>query len=183
MGNIGDFLLKYWIIILIVIVLVILAIIGYFIEKHSLKQNTKKQITNDLKMTFENSQPLVQMQTYSQNQEDNNILYQNVNKKMSHNDDTSISEFVEQKNKFQNEQLKQKIKDSIDIIIYNKEKRNDEFDEIIFKKKLVDDLKNNFNDIEMKIEPIKDPKIKQKIYTDIELPEINLNTGEEDIWR
>ena len=35
----------------------------------------------------------------------------------------------------------------------------------------------------MKIEPIKDPKIKQKIYTDIELPEINLNTGEEDIWR
>lgn len=170
MGPFLEFILKYWIIIILVIS-IILAIIGYIIESNNLDKNKdKKVIKKD-----ENNKS----QTENLTQYNDDIIYENVK---DENKQNYISENDNKINVKMCDILKeQEIKDSIQEIIVNKEFNLDEKDLELLEKKPINDLKDKFDNLALTIDPILNPKIKKHIDTNIKLPNIELN-DDRNIW-
>lgn len=171
MGNIIDFVKNNWIVVILVTV-VIFSLIGYLIEKHNLNQN-KQQVKGG--KTDKDLSKLIDMPIYHNDE----IVYENVKE-----DNNAV--IPEKKNKQETNKLadidtEQEIKESIDEIIENKNMTLDETDKAILEKSAVEDLKDEFEDLDYEIDTIKKPKIKTKVDTNIELPEINI-ADDKDIW-
>lgn len=172
MGQVIDFVLKHWIIIIIIFI-ILLAIIGYIVESHNLNKN-KKQIKSGKDEDIQ----YVQMQTYNKSLNDDDIIFENVKDLENKNTELTVNL---SKNKMYDEEEKQEIKESINEIIENKDLTLNDKDKEILKNKPAKDIKEQFDDLEYEIAPIKKPKIRKNINTDIKLPKIDLG-NDKDIW-
>lgn len=171
MGQVIEFIFKNWIII-ILFVAIFLAIIGYIVESHNLnknKQQIKSEKNDDVKY--------VKMQTYNKTINDDDIVFENIKEEQNSQKNLVVNQ---PKSKMYDEEEQQEIKNSIEEIIVSKDLNLNDRDKEILENKPVRDIKEKFDDLEFKIDPIKDPKIKEHINTDIKLPDIDL--GNDDIW-
>lgn len=175
MERITDFLLDHWIIVFIIDAIMLFLIIGYCFEKYAMKKRKKKDTNYEAKSS-ENT-PLPQMVTYNKIDSKKNIN-DNSNKDLNNKNYNEQYQSLDE-----NKKSNSKIYDDINISTNKKEDELDEFEKIIPHKNIVDEMKDQFENLELKIDPIKDPKIDTILDTNIELPQINLTIDDNDAWK
>ena len=200
MQKLSEILVGHWIIILIINVLAILFIIGYILELKVNKREKRKDNQQNDKIIFDNDSQIINkyedriIDNGSKIISDNNYINnkiistkeeKNVKKdnektqEKSLNDDLISTNDI---NKIDNS-TKQQLHNNIEYIINQSNSVFEEFDKIIPERKIIDEqLKEELEKFDIEIEPIKETKKDIDIDTNIELPEIELSTKEEDIW-
>ena len=168
MEKIMELVSKYWIILVVIGILIILFIIGYMVEYY-IKNKDKKIIFDKENKLEDNLDKNIQ-----ENIKNNDQIIEAIN-------NPDINSNVVEEN---NENIEEQIKENISYITNSNGLIFDEFEKIIPEKKLIDDeLKEKFETFNVDIEPMHYYKEEDKIDTNIELPNIELEKDDEDIWK
>lgn len=174
MENLTNFILEHWIIVVIIDAMILFFIIGYCFEKYIIK----KRKNNSLEISDDNHLPEMVSYNENDNGEDikkiNAINNEEILKNIKCDEKINSEEKINKK-----EKNKQKKDNNVNII---ENKKDDDFEKIVPEKKAIDDMKDEFENLELKIDPIKDPKKEDRLDTNIELPEINLTIDDDVIW-
>jgi len=168
MEKIMELVSKYWILLVVIGILIILFIIGYMVEYY-IKNKDKKIIFDKQNKLEDNLDKNIQ-----ENIENNDQIIEAIN-------NPDINSNVVEEN---NENIEEQIKENISYITNSNGLIFDEFEKIIPEKKLIDDeLKEELETFNVDIEPMHYYKEEDKIDTNIELPNIELEKEDENIWK
>lgn len=198
MEKFSQFLVNHWIIVLIINLLAISFIIGYIIETIKIKKKKVKVKKNiqESKAIFDIESSFIDKnkQDYNKNTEITSVNSNILKEKDIDNKETIKENIITKSNESINtletndinkinNDTKQQIHNNIDYIINQSNSVFEEFDKVIPEKKIIDEeLKEELESFNVEIKPIKNQKKDIDIDTNIELPEIELSTEEEDIW-
>ena len=198
MEKFSQFLVNHWIIVLIINLLAISFIIGYIIETIKIKKKKVKVKKNiqESKAIFDIESSFIDKnkQDYNKNTEITSVNSNILKEKDIDNKETIKENIITESNESINtletndinkinNDTKQQIHNNIDYIINQSNSVFEEFDKVIPEKKIIDEeLKEELESFNVEIKPIKNQKKDIDIDTNIELPEIELSTEEEDIW-
>ena len=198
MEKFSQFLVNHWIIVLIINLLAISFIIGYIIETIKIKKKKVKVKKNiqESKAIFDIESSFIDKnkQDYNKNTEITSVNSNILKEKDIDNKETIKENIITESNESINtletndinkinNDTKQQIHNNIDYIINQSNSVFEEFDKVIPEKKIIDEeLKEELESFNVEIKPIKNQKKDIDIDTNIELPEIELPTEEEDIW-
>ena len=168
MEKIMELVSKYWILLVVIGILIILFIIGYMVEYY-IKNKDKKIIFDKQNKLEDNRDKNIQ-----ENINNNDQIIEAIN-------NPDINSNVVEEN---NENIEEQIKENISYITNSNGLIFDEFEKIIPEKKLIDDeLKEELETFNVDIEPMHYYKEEDKIDTNIELPNIELEKEDENIWK
>lgn len=149
--------------------------------------NGHKILKNDVEnIEIEDKKELIKRSNNTQKINNNEVKGDNHKIKLNDQESQTLKEITEENRqtlKELDEETRKQLKDNIERIVNGSESIFLEFDKLIPEKKIIDDeLKEELENFDVDIEPIKENKKNTDINTDIDLPEIELSVEEEDIW-